>query len=75
MTAIHQFEPALCVHTPHGEGKALLLLDYGADHNTLWLVRLSGGEPKHYWSPDIRLYGNPADGDGWDINIPEDWVQ
>lgn len=39
------------------------------------IVRLHGGEPKHYFSPDIRIYGNPMEGRGWDVEIPEGWVK
>lgn len=70
---VFEFRTPLSVHTPHGEGRAILVIDYGADHNTVWVVRLSGGYVKHYWSEDIRLYGNPADGNGWDIELPKDW--
>lgn len=72
---IHEFSTPLSVHTPHGEGKALLLLDYGADVNSVWLVRLAGGHVKHYYSPDVRVYGNPMDGEGWDVDVPKDWIQ
>jgi len=72
---IHAFEPPLRVHTPHGEGDAYLVLDYGLNTNTVWIVRLHGGEPRHYFSPDIRIYGNPMEGRGWDCTIPDDWVE
>jgi hypothetical protein len=70
-----KWEPSLLVHTPHGEGEALATLDYGLSTNSVWVVRLHGGEPKHYFSPDIRIYGNPMEGRGWDVNIPEDWAK
>jgi hypothetical protein len=71
---IHQFPSPLPVHTPHGCGDAILLIDYGIDVNTVWLVRLEGGVVKHYLSDDIRIYGNPmTTGNGWDIEIPENW--
>lgn len=72
---IHEFRTPLSVHTPHGEGDAILLMDYGLNTNTVWVVRLMGGEVKHYYSPDIRIYGNPMDGNGWDLEIPEGWVK
>lgn len=72
---IHEFKTPLPVHTPHGEGEAILLIDYGIDVNTVWLVRLKGGVVKHYYSDDILLYGNPMNGKGFDINIPINWKQ
>lgn len=72
---IHEFKTPLPVHTPHGEGDAILLIDYGIDVNTVWLVRLRGGVVKHYYSDDILLYGNPMNGKGFDINIPINWKQ
>jgi len=56
---IHQFPTPIPVHTPHGEGEAILLIDYGIDVNTVWLVRLEGGVVKHYLSDDVRVYGKP----------------
>ena len=70
---IHQFPSPIPVHTPHGYGDAILLIDYGIDVNTVWLVRLSGGAVKHYLSTEIRIYGNPMMGKDLDICIPENW--
>jgi hypothetical protein len=72
---IHEFKTPIPVHTPHGEGDALLLIDYGIDVNTVWLVRLKGGVVLHYLSEDIRIYGNPMYGNGFDIEIPINWKQ
>lgn len=72
---IHEFKAPIPVHTPHGEGDALLLIDYGIDVNTVWLVRLKGGVVLHYLSDDIRVYGNPMYGSGFDIEIPINWKQ
>jgi hypothetical protein len=33
------------------------------------------GIVKHFFSEDIRVYGNPMDGREWDVEIPKDWVQ
>jgi len=70
---IHQFPSPIPVHTPHGEGQAILVIDYGLDVNTVWLVRLSGGKIKHYYSDDIRVYDNPMNGSHYDVDIPEGW--
>jgi hypothetical protein len=70
---IHEFHTPIPVHTPHGEGEAYLLIDYGVNVNSVWLVRLAGGHVKHYYSDDIRIYDNPMNKKGWDIEIPEQW--
>lgn len=70
---IHEFKISLPVHTPHGEGQAILIIDYGLDTNSVWIVRLSGGHIKHYYSDDIRVYDNPMNGNGWDMDIPKTW--
>lgn len=36
--------------------------------NTIWVVRFPGGLIKHFYSDDILMYGNPMDGNGWDID-------
>lgn len=64
---IHEFKTAIAVKTPHGDGEAILFIDYGLTTNSVWVVRLRGGEVKHYYSDDILIYGNPMDGRGWDI--------
>ena len=70
MTGLLQLNPTLPVWTPLGDGEAIALIDYGPNVNTVWLVRLAGGVVKHIWSDDIRLYGNPMDGHGWDVQVP-----
>lgn len=57
----------------HGDGEAILIIDYGPDVNTVWVVRFEGGEVKHFYSDDIRVYGNPMAGKGWDVTKPKDW--
>lgn len=64
---IHEFRTPIPVKTPHGDGDAILLIDYGLNVNTVWVVRLHGGKVKHYYSEDILIYGNPMEGRGWDI--------
>jgi len=70
---IHEFKTPIPVHTPHGEGEAYLLIDYGINVNTTWVVRLRGGYIKHYYSDDIRIYDNPMNGNSWDVEIPSNW--
>jgi hypothetical protein len=70
---IHEFKPPICLHTPHGQGEAYLLIDYGLNVNTVWVVRLKGGTVKHYYSDDILIYDNPMNGNAWDVEIPDTW--
>jgi len=72
---IFRLEPPLPCHTPHGEGSAFLFIDRGVDHNPEYVVRCSGGQPRNYFSCDIRVLGNPMDGDGYDLKIPKEWKQ
>lgn len=74
MTAIHELRNPIPVHTEHGEGLCLAWIDYNIDTNTIWMVRLKGGHVKHYDSSDVRVYGNPmTTGNGYDMDIPENW--
>jgi hypothetical protein len=64
---IHQLNPTIDVHTPLGDGEALFIIDYGVNVNTVWVVRFKGGIIKHLYSDDIRVYDNPMNGNGWDV--------
>lgn len=68
-----RLEPTLEVTTPLGEGKAFIMLDYGLDVNTVWVVRMRGGIVKHFYSNDIRIHDNPMNGNDLDLDIPEGW--
>jgi hypothetical protein len=68
-----QLNPTMDVHTPNGVGEALVIIDYGYNVNSVWLVRHEGGKILHYVSDDIRVYGNPMNGKGWDTEIPREW--
>lgn len=70
---IHEFPTPIPVHTPHGVGQAIIFIDYGINVNSVWVVRLKGGKILHYYSDDIRIYDNPMNGEGWDVDIPDDW--
>lgn len=72
---ILQLPTTIPVHTPHGHGEAMFIIDYGINVNTVWVVRLKGGHIKHYYSDDIRVYDNPMNGSGWDVDIPKEWVK
>lgn len=69
-----QLNPTIEVHTPLGDGEAFFIIDYGINVNTIWVVRFPKGIIKHLYSDDIRVYGNPMDGKGWDVEILDDIV-
>jgi hypothetical protein len=63
-----QLNPTIPVRCrEHGDGEALFIIDYGLNVNSVWVVRFPGGSIKHFYSDDIRVYGNPMDGHGWDL--------
>lgn len=48
MTAIHEFSAPYWVQTPKGEGRAVLYIDYGLDHNGVLFVHLNDGQLKFF---------------------------
>lgn len=72
---IHQLNPTIPVYTKLGKGRALLIIDYGMDVNTCWVVSLNEtGEIKHLDSNDVRMEENHTFGtkkailpDGWKL--------
>lgn len=59
MTTIHEIQQILWVNTPHGNGIALFIIDYGIQENTIWVVALDDdGRILHYNSNQIRLTKN-----------------
>ncbi len=62
-----QLNPTIDVNTPNGDGEAIIVIDYGINTNTVWIVRHDGGKILHYYSDDIRVYDNPMNGKGWNI--------
>lgn len=57
---ITQLEPQIYVKTPLGFGWCYLIIDYGLNINTIWVVRLdASGWVKHFESNDIQIEGNP----------------
>jgi hypothetical protein len=59
MAVIHEIQQMLWVTTPHGDGIALFLMDYGMQNNTVWVVSLEhDGSIKHYDSNQIALCKN-----------------
>ena len=64
---ILQLNPTIDVSTPLGDCEAFFIIDYGINVNSVWVCRMKGGEVKHFYSDDIRIYDNPMNGNGWDI--------
>lgn len=62
-----QLNPSIAVSTPKGDAEAIIVIDYNNNTNTVWVCRMPGGAVLHFWSDDIKIYGNPMDGKGWDI--------
>ena len=57
--SIIEIEQLMYLDTPHGEGLALFLIDYGAQANTIWIVaNCTDGKIRHYSSSDISLTTN-----------------
>jgi len=56
---IIQLQPEIWVNTPLGEGLAIMVIDYGINHNTCWVVALKKtGQVKHFDSNDVNLIEN-----------------
>ena len=72
-----QLNPTIDVSTPLGDAEAFFIIDYSVNVNTVWVCRMSGGEVKHFYSDDIRIYDNPMNGNGWDVGkrIPKGAVR
>ena len=56
---IYEIKQILWVKTPHGDGLALFIMDYGIQNNTIWIIALKkDGNIKHYDSNQIKLISN-----------------
>jgi len=56
---IIQLKPPLRVMTPHGEGEAIIMIDYDINWNSVWIVILDATRKiKHYLSSDLMAMGN-----------------
>jgi hypothetical protein len=63
---IHEFNQLLHVETPLGDGIAILIIDYGPQVNTCWVVALEeNGAIKHFDANQIKLCKN----DTYSINL------
>ena len=59
MATILQLSPEIRVLTPLGEGYALFIIDYGMNHNTVWVVALyDDGKILHFDSREVKHCGN-----------------
>lgn len=59
MTCIHEIQQVLWVETPHGDGIALFVIDYGPHENTVFVVALQSTRSiKHYTSEQIKICKN-----------------
>jgi len=53
--SILQLNPLLPMTTPKGDGYAWALLDYGAEHNLMWVVCIDAtGEIWTFQNPQVR---------------------
>ena len=69
-----QLNPTMPVHTKLGKGRAILIIDYGMDINTCWVVALnSTGKIKHFDSNDVVIEDNRTY--GTTSVVPESWVK
>lgn len=56
---IQEIKQLMYFDTPHGEGIALFLIDYGPQANTIWVIaNCFDGKIRHYTSNDISLTTN-----------------
>lgn len=64
-TALLRLSPPIYVMTPLGEAYAHVLIDYGIDHNTVWLAaNCETGSVAHFDSSEVRFMGNEM------LNLP-----
>jgi hypothetical protein len=65
---IHEILNPFDVSTPIGEGTALFIIAGSIHSNPQFIVRLyKTGEVRTVDQNDLRIFGNPMDGNGWDI--------
>jgi hypothetical protein len=55
---ITQLNPPIPVVTPDGKGMAHIVIDYGVEHDLLWIVFQSNGECWSWRNQDIRAQNN-----------------
>lgn len=56
---ILQLNPTIPLNTPKGDGQAILVIDYGSEHNLIWTVMIdSTGEIWSFQNPHVRAQKN-----------------
>lgn len=56
---ITQLNPPIPLSTPKGNGTAWAVIDYGVEHNLMWVVAIdSTGEIWTYSNPEVRAQKN-----------------
>lgn len=64
MITIYEIQNPIAVKTPLGDAKAIFLIDYGPDINTVWKCRLDeSGKVRNFYDDDIIIYPNPMNGE------------
>lgn len=53
-----QLNPAIPVVTPHGKALAHVIIDYGPEHDLLWVCFQQNGEIWTYRNQDVRADTN-----------------
>lgn len=57
---IYELRNPIDVRTPKGYGKALFLIDYGVECNSLWKCRMhETGKVINFYDDQIEIYPNP----------------
>ena len=60
-----QLNPSIPLDTPKGRGQALAVIDYGLEHNLLWVVAID--ETREIWcvpNSEVRVQPNWSAGRG-----------
>lgn len=66
---IYELKNPIFVNTPLGMGKAIFLIDYGTEINTVWKVVLhNSGMVRNFYDTDILVLPNKMDGGCIDEN-------
>lgn len=54
-----QLDPPIPLSTPKGDGLAWIVIDYGAEHNLMWVVAIDAtGEIWTFANPEVRALKN-----------------
>lgn len=69
---IHEILNPFDVVTPLGDGVAIFMVAGSIHSNPQFIVRLyEGGDVRTFDQNDIKIYGNPMSGNGWDLTKKE----